>query len=100
MKPASARPQKTEDAKAINPSIKDILPGIVPSAAFTAISDPTAANLRGFQIIGKSVCFAYAWRLSEPIRLRRMVFFRDEGNNEEQDCGNHGFHTGVWLRNR
>ncbi|MBL8994105.1 MAG: hypothetical protein JNM63_12240 [Spirochaetia bacterium] len=43
-----------------------ILSGLAISLAFTAVISLTAAHLTQFKIIGKTVPFAYPWRLSEP----------------------------------
>jgi hypothetical protein len=59
--------------KTINPAIKYVLPGIAISAAFTAIIAFTASNLTGFEIIGRTVPFAYAWRLTEPTAITRLT---------------------------
>jgi uncharacterized membrane protein YhdT len=56
-----------------NPVIKCALPGIALSAAFTIIIAFTAANLAGFEIVGQTVPFAYAWRLSDPTAISRFA---------------------------
>lgn len=57
----------------LNQSLKYLLPGIAVSAAFTAIIGITAANLAGFQIVGRTVPFAYPWRLTEPTAAARLT---------------------------
>ncbi len=57
----------------LNQSLKYLLPGIALSAAFTAIIGVTAANLAGFQIVGRTVPFAYPWRLTEPTAAARLT---------------------------
>jgi uncharacterized membrane protein YhdT len=56
----------------INPVIKYVLPGVLLSAVLTAIIAVTAANLTGFEIVGKTVPFAYPWRLSNPAAASRL----------------------------
>ena len=53
--------------------LKYILPGVLISAAFTAVIGLTAANLSGFQIVGRTVPFAYPWRLTEPNAAARLT---------------------------
>ncbi len=53
--------------------LKYILPGVLISAAFTAVIGLTAANLSGFQIVGRTVPFAYPWRLTEPNAMARLT---------------------------
>lgn len=50
-----------------------ILIGVLVSAAFTLIIAATAASLSGFEIVGKTVPFAYPWRLTEPTSLSRLT---------------------------
>jgi uncharacterized membrane protein YhdT len=50
-----------------------ILPGVLLSAALTAVIGLTAANLSGFQIVGPTVPFAYPWRLTEPNAAARLT---------------------------
>ena len=51
-----------------------ILPGVLISAALTAVIGLTAANLSGFQIVGDTdVAFAYPWRLVEPNAMTRLT---------------------------
>lgn len=57
----------------LNQSLKYLFPGIALSAAFTAIIGITAANLTGFQIVGRTVPFAYPWRLAEPTAAARLT---------------------------
>jgi len=59
--------------KTMNPVIKYVLPGIALSAALTAIIAVTASNLTGFEIVGKTVPFAYPWRLTEPNAIARLT---------------------------
>jgi uncharacterized membrane protein YhdT len=59
--------------KSINPALKYILPGVLISAFFTAVIALTAANLSGFQIVGRTVPFAYPWRLAEPNAVARLT---------------------------
>lgn len=56
-----------------SPILKYILPGILASIAFTAIIAITATNLTGFEIVGKTVPFAYPWRLTEPNAMARLT---------------------------
>jgi hypothetical protein len=56
-----------------NPITRYVLPGVILSAAFTIIIALTAANLTGFEIVGKTVPFAYAWRLTEPTAITRLA---------------------------
>jgi hypothetical protein len=56
----------------INPITRYVLPGVLLSAVFTAIIAATAANLSGFEIVGKTVPFAYPWRLTEPDAMARL----------------------------
>ena len=50
-----------------NPLLSYLLPGVIASLAFTAVIGVTAANLSGFQIVGKTgIAFYYPWQLSEP----------------------------------
>jgi hypothetical protein len=57
----------------MSPILKYTLSGVVLSAAFTVIIGVTAMNLGGFEIVGKSVPFAYAWRLAEPTAWSRLT---------------------------
>jgi hypothetical protein len=50
-----------------------IFTGVLVSATFTAIIAATSANLAGFQIVGKTVPFAYPWRLVDPTVITRLV---------------------------
>jgi uncharacterized membrane protein YhdT len=51
-----------------------ILPGILISAAFTAVIGLTAANLAGFQIVGYTgIAFYYPWQLREPTAIARLT---------------------------
>ena len=50
-----------------------ILPGVLLSVALTAVIGLTAANLAGFQIVGRTVPFAYPWRLTEPNSAARLT---------------------------
>jgi len=59
--------------KKTNLFLNYILPGILISAAFTAVIGLTAANLSGFQIVGRTVPFAYPWRLTEPDAAARLT---------------------------
>ena len=54
-------------------TLKLIAAGIVLAAGFTAITAATAANLAGFQIAGRSVPFAYPWRLAAPNAVARLT---------------------------
>jgi len=56
----------------INPITRYVIPGVLLSAVFTAIIATTAANLSGFEIVGKTVPFAYPWRLTEPNAMARL----------------------------
>lgn len=46
-----------------HPTNRYIWIGVLVSAALTAIIGITATNLSGFEIVGKTVPFAYPWRL-------------------------------------
>lgn len=59
--------------KKTNLFLKYIFPGILVSAALTAVIGLTAANLSGFQIVGHTVAFAYPWRLIEPNAITRLT---------------------------
>jgi hypothetical protein len=59
--------------RSLNPVAKYVLPGLLIAAAFTALIGLTAANLTGFQIVGKTVPFAYAWRLTQPTAMSRLT---------------------------
>jgi hypothetical protein len=50
-----------------------LLVGLGLSAAFTAIIALTAVNLTGFAIVGKTLPFAYPWRLTQPSALARLT---------------------------
>src|ERR1043165_1701014 len=51
-----------------------ILPGILISAALTAVIGLTAANLSGFQIVGRTgIPFYYPWQLREPAVAARLT---------------------------
>lgn len=51
---------------------RNILIGIGAAAAFTLLIAVTAAGLSGFEIVGKTVPFAYPWRLIQPTALSRL----------------------------
>jgi uncharacterized membrane protein YhdT len=57
----------------MNPVQKYLLPGLVACAALTALIGLTAQNLSGFEIVGKTVPFAYPWRLAEPNAVARLT---------------------------
>ena len=57
----------------INQALKYILPGAALSAALTVVIGVTAANLAGYQIVGKTLPFAYPWRLVEPSAAARLT---------------------------
>jgi hypothetical protein len=57
----------------VNQDPKYHIPAIILSAAFAAIIAITAANLAGFQIVGRTVPFAYPWRLTEPTIAARLT---------------------------
>ncbi|MGE5073795.1 MAG: hypothetical protein ACM3MF_10230, partial [Anaerolineae bacterium] len=59
--------------KQLEPSLKLILPGILIAAALTTVIAATAADLSGFSIVGRTVPFAYPWRLSEPSMVARLT---------------------------
>ncbi len=59
--------------KSNNSIVQYLLPGILVSAAFTVIIAVTSANLSGFAIVGRTVPFAYPWRLVEPSALTRLA---------------------------
>jgi uncharacterized membrane protein YhdT len=50
-----------------------LLIGVLVSAAFTLIIAVTAASLSGFEIVGRTVPFAYPWRLIDPTALSRLT---------------------------
>ena len=51
-----------------------ILPGILISAALTAVIGLSAANLSGFQIVGGTgIPFYYPWQLSQPNAIARLT---------------------------
>jgi uncharacterized membrane protein YhdT len=56
-----------------NPSNQYIFIGVLTSLALTTIIALTAANLSGFQIIGRTVPFAYPWRLTEPTAAAHLT---------------------------
>jgi uncharacterized membrane protein YhdT len=56
-----------------NPVLKYVIPGVLLSAVFTTIIAVTAANLTGFEIVGKTVPFAYPWRLTNPNAMARIT---------------------------
>ena len=60
-------------SKQADPSNQYIFAAILASVAFTAIIAFTAANLSGFQIVGRTVPFAYPWRLTEPDAAARLT---------------------------
>jgi len=62
-----------KNMKINNPSIKYILPGVAIAAAFTTIIAVTALNLKGFEIVGKTIPLAYPWRLTAPTPITRLV---------------------------
>lgn len=58
----------------LNPVLNYILPGLLISLAFTAVIGLTAANLSGFQIVGKTgIAFYYPWQLREPSTAARLT---------------------------
>jgi hypothetical protein len=58
----------------VNPVLNYILPGLLISLAFTAVIGLTAANLAGFQIVGKTgIAFYYPWQLREPSTAARLT---------------------------
>ncbi len=58
----------------INTLLNYILPGVLISAAFTAVIGLTAANLSGFQIVGHTgIAFYYPWQLTEPNAAARLT---------------------------
>jgi uncharacterized membrane protein YhdT len=58
----------------LNPVLNYILPGLLISLAFTAVIGLTAANLAGFQIVGKTgIAFYYPWQLQEPSAAARLT---------------------------
>jgi hypothetical protein len=54
-------------------STKIIWAGILASAVLTALIAWNAEGLSGFEIIGKTVPFAYPWRLVDPTALSRLT---------------------------
>jgi hypothetical protein len=59
--------------KTLNPAIKYLLPGLLAAAALTTVIGLTSAGLAGFQVVGKTVPFAYPWRLSDPTAMARLT---------------------------
>jgi hypothetical protein len=59
--------------KTLNPAVKYVLPGLLVSAALTAVIALTAAGLTGFHVVGRTVPFAYPWRLSDPTVMGRLT---------------------------
>src|SRR5689334_14847776 len=58
----------------INTFLNYILPGILISAALTAVIGLTAANLSGFQTVGYTgIMFYYPWQLREPDATARLT---------------------------
>lgn len=58
----------------LNTVSKYILPGVLISAALTAVIWLTAANLSGFQIVGDTdILFYYPWQLREASVLARLT---------------------------
>jgi hypothetical protein len=61
-------------ARKINTVLNYILPGVLISAAFTAVIGLTAANLSGFQIVGHTgISFYYPWQLQESSAIARLT---------------------------
>lgn len=56
-----------------NSSITHLTYGIAAAAALTAIIAVTATHLTGFAIVGKTVPFAYPWRLTSPSTAARLT---------------------------
>lgn len=57
-----------------NSFLNYILPGVLISAAFTAVIGLTAANLSGFPIVGHTgIAFYYPWQLREPSAVARLT---------------------------
>src|ERR1051325_6420867 len=57
-----------------NSSLRYIVTGILISAAFTMVIGLTAANLSGFQIVGRTgIAFYYPWQLIEPNATARLT---------------------------
>lgn len=50
-----------------------LLAGVALSALFTVVIAATAAGLANFEIIGKTVPFAYPWRLINPTAFSRLT---------------------------
>jgi hypothetical protein len=62
------------EVRKLNPVLNYILPGLLVSLAFTAVIGLTAANLSGFQIVGKTgIAFYYPWQLGEPNTAARLT---------------------------
>jgi len=59
--------------KTTNATTQYLFIGILASVAFTAVIGLTAANLSSFQIVGRTVPFAYPWRLTEPSAVARLT---------------------------
>ena len=58
----------------INTFLKYITPGILISAAFSAVIGMTAANLSGFPIVGNTdILFLYPWQLKEPSAMAQLT---------------------------
>ena len=57
-----------------NTVLSHILPGVLISAAFTAVIGLTATNLSGFQIVGDTgIPFYYPWQLREPSAVAQLT---------------------------
>ena len=52
---------------------KLIFAGVLISLAFTALIAATSVNLAHFEIVGKTVAFAYPWRLTNPTVLSHLT---------------------------
>jgi len=60
-------------AKRSNPTNTYIFIGALLSVALTAVIGVTAARLADFQIVGRTVPFAYPWRLTDPTAIARLT---------------------------
>ncbi len=56
-----------------NSSLPRLFPGLALAAAFTVLISVIAPGLAGFDIVGKTVPFAYPWRLITPTAAARLT---------------------------
>ena len=55
------------------PAIIPILPGLAIAAILTAVIAATSSQLAAFQIVGRTMPFAYPWRLASPTAAARLT---------------------------